>query len=86
MNFIIHRIRSGSCYRRQMQPLEKSATTAVTAPSVSNTQKKLPHSIRLVEIPWSKGSRGGFRLSIDESQKGAPITSNIACPGVRISE
>lgn len=91
---------SGNCYRRQMQPLEKTATTSSTVPYVNGQQpqhqqshqhqqqqqKKMPHSIRLVEIPWTKGSRGGIRLSIDETQKGAPITSNITCPGVRISE
>lgn len=83
---------SGNCYRRQMQPLEKTATTSTSnnnncnIPSANMPQKKMPHSIRLVEIPWTKGSRGGIRLSIDETQKGAPISSNIACPGVRISE
>lgn len=78
--------RSGNCYRRQMQPLEKTATTSQSVPASNGQPKKLPHSIRLVEIPWTKGSRGGIRLSIDESQKGAPISSNITCPGVRISE
>lgn len=69
-----------------MHPLEKTAATSTSAPPSNGQPKKMPHSIRLVEIPWTKGSRGGIRLSIDETQKGAPITPNIACPGVRISE
>lgn len=61
-----------------MQPLSRSTN--------ATTQKQSPHSIRLVEIPWIKGNKGGIRLSIDENQKGAPISSNAGCPGVRISE
>lgn len=61
-----------------MQPLSTNLTT----------QKVTPHSIRLVEIPWTKGNRIGIRLAIDENQKGAPISSaGSGCPsGVRISE
>lgn len=69
---------SGQCYRRQMQPLSKSNNSAA--------QKVTPHSIRLVEIPWTKGNKGGIRLTIDENQKGAPISASAGCPGVRISE
>ncbi|KAG4079659.1 hypothetical protein HA402_010439 [Bradysia odoriphaga] len=68
----------GQCYRKQMQPLSTNLTT----------QKVTPHSIRLVEIPWTKGNRIGIRLAIDESQKGVPISNaGSGCPsGVRISE
>lgn len=69
---------SGQCYRRQMQPLSRSTN--------SQNNSIPPHSIRLVEIPWTKGSKGGIRLSVDENQKGVPISSGAGCPGVRISE
>lgn len=77
--FVNHHFFSGQCYRRQMQPLLRSTT---------NSQNNLlpPHSIRLVEIPWTKGNKGGIRLSVDESQVGAPISAGVGCPGVRISE
>lgn len=61
-----------------MQPLSRS-----TYPQPNSIS---PHSIRLVEIPWTKGNKGGIRLSLDESQKGAPISSDAGFPGVRISE
>lgn len=61
-----------------MQPLSRSTN--------SQTNSMPPHSIRLVEIPWKKGTKGGIRLSIDESQRGAPISAGAGCPGVRISE
>jgi len=73
---------SGQCYRRQMQPLSRQSNS-----TIQNKQKQTPHSIRLVEIPWTKGNKAGIRLSVDENQLGAPITAATAgCPGVRISE
>lgn len=68
---------SGQCYRRQMQPLSRTAQTV---------SKKPLHSIRLVEIPWTKANKGGIRLSVDENQIGAPISSAAGFQGVRISE
>lgn len=72
---------SGQCYRRQMQPLARSSHHAQNTPAA-----RPPHSIRLVDIPWTKGNKGGIRLSVDESQIGAPISAGACCPGVRISE
>lgn len=42
-------------------------------------QKKLPHSIRLVEIPWAKGAKGGIRLSIydDPVQPSINVSSDV---------
>lgn len=67
----------GQCYRRQMQPLSRTSQTA---------PKKPLHSIRLVEIPWTKANKGGIRLTVDENQIGAPISSAAGFQGVRISE
>lgn len=50
-----------------------------------NNNKPL-HSIRLVEIPWTKGKKSGIRLSYDENEIGAPVTVNSGYRGVRISE
>lgn len=62
-----------------MQPLSKSKLDA-------GVQKKPPHSIRLVEIPWSKNNKGGIRLSVDENQIGAPLSLSAGYRGIRISE
>lgn len=63
-----------------MQPLSKTTQTH------SGVPKKPLHSIRLVEIPWTKGNKSGIRLSVDENQIGAPVSSASNCRGVRISE
>lgn len=47
-------LNSGQCYKRQMQPLEKTARFPFTP--------RKPHSIRLVEIP---GGQKGIKLSAD---------------------
>lgn len=54
--------------------------------TVDGKQKKTPHSIRLVEIPWSNTKRDALRLSVDENVYGIPAHSNTGCKGVRISE
>lgn len=64
-----------------MQPLSKSNQN-----HSSSMQNISLHSIRLVEIPWTKGTKSGIRLSVDENQIGAPISSASGCRGVRISE
>lgn len=68
---------SGQCYKRQMQSLGRGAVT---------------HSIRLVEIPPTNencqsgiSAPRGIKLSVD-NEKGAPVTPDLACRGVRISE
>lgn len=74
-----------------------SASTAKTSPTTASSQTttkqniplktQLPHSIRLIEIPWTKGAKGGIRLSIDDCQMiDASMASSNNCPGVRISE
>ncbi|XP_037915366.1 LIM domain kinase 1 isoform X2 [Hermetia illucens] len=74
----------GQCYRRQMNPLSKSSANSNN--SASSINSKPLHSIRLIEIPWKKGSKSGLRLSLDENQYGMPITADSGCRGVRISE
>ncbi|XP_071449114.1 LIM domain kinase 1 [Hetaerina americana] len=64
----------GQCYKRQMQPLNK------TSPYV-----RKPHSIRLVEIPPTPEGQLGIKLSV-ENTRGAPITDPYGCRGFRISE
>lgn len=55
--------------------------------SMPSSQKTLPHSIRLVEIPWSSENKGAIRLQADENnQNGLPSTMSTKCSGVRISE
>lgn len=78
----------GQCYRRQMQPLARSAHSNVGSGGGlgSGSNQKPLHSIRLVEIPWTKGNKSGIRLSVDENEIGAPISSASGCRGVRISE
>lgn len=46
----------GQCYKRQMQPLQKTARFPFA---------RKPHSIRLVEIP---GGQKGIKLADDSSQ------------------
>lgn len=63
---------SGVCYKRQMQPLNKTS-----APF-----GKKPHSIRLVEIP---PMADGIKLSM-ESNRGVQVSNEPFCSGLRISE
>lgn len=53
---------------------------------IDGSSKKIPHSIRLVEIPWSNVKKDGIRLSTDEHLYGIPSHSAVGCKGVRISE
>lgn len=46
----------GLCYKRQMNPLTKS----------SSASSKPLHSIRLIEIPWTKDATPGLKLSLDD--------------------
>ncbi|XP_055305060.1 LIM domain kinase 1 isoform X2 [Sitodiplosis mosellana] len=84
----------GNCYRTKIDKTSVKSIESPTslsdilAPSSSShqPQKTLPHSIRLVEIPWSNENKAALRLSIDDSQNG--ITPMIATKhnGIRISQ
>lgn len=50
------------------------------------SQKTLPHSIRLVEIPWSKENKASLQFSIDDSQSGTMSPIATKHNGVRISQ
>ncbi|XP_055621389.1 LIM domain kinase 1 isoform X2 [Toxorhynchites rutilus septentrionalis] len=79
----------GNCYKQQMHDTGKAAsdsTDRVTPCTTENTQKKIPHSIRLVEIPWTGSKKDGIRLAVDENLCGVPARSAVGCKDVRISE
>ncbi|XP_058826696.1 LIM domain kinase 1 isoform X2 [Topomyia yanbarensis] len=79
----------GQCYKRQMQDSAKvvhECTDSSVSHAAESTQKKIPHSIRLVEIPWANTKKDGIRLSVDENLYSVPAYSNTGCKGVRISE
>lgn len=99
-NFCIFRF-SGNCYRSKIDvssvvsSLESPTSLSdILAPSTSSThhqqqhtsQKPLPHSIRLVEIPWSKENKASLQFSIDGSQSGTMSPIAIKHNGVRISQ
>lgn len=66
-------------------PVRQIAGSAMTN-ETDGTSKKTPHSIRLVEIPWSNVKKDGIRLSVEENLYGLPAHSTAGCKGVRISE
>ncbi|XP_035898334.1 LIM domain kinase 1 isoform X2 [Anopheles stephensi] len=76
----------GVCYKHQQKTLEVNHNEAIVSPS-KERQKKLPHSIRLVEIPWSGNRSDRIRLATDEKLFGA-TGKGVAngCKSVRISE
>ncbi|XP_055532763.1 LIM domain kinase 1 isoform X2 [Wyeomyia smithii] len=79
----------GQCYKRQTQESVKliyECTDSGTKNTFEGKQKKTPHSIRLVEIPWSNTKKDALRLSVDENLYGIPAHSNTGCKGIRISE
>ncbi|XP_053684379.1 LIM domain kinase 1 [Sabethes cyaneus] len=79
----------GQCYKRQMQESGKliyECTDSGIKNTVESKQKKTPHSIRLVEIPWSSTKKDALRLSVDENLYGISTHSDTGCKGVRISE
>lgn len=62
-------------------------TTSLSASNNNIPQKALPHSIQLIEIPWSRNSRNTIRLSIDDTATTASVaTPDNNCPIIRISE
>ncbi|XP_045600504.1 LIM domain kinase 1 isoform X2 [Procambarus clarkii] len=64
----------GLCYKRQMQPLNKS--TSFT---------KIPHSIQLIELPAKSDNQRRIKLSVD-SRKGFPLAGLSNYRGLRIAE
>ncbi|KAK8721618.1 hypothetical protein OTU49_012665, partial [Cherax quadricarinatus] len=64
----------GLCYKRQMQPLNKS--TSFT---------KVPHSIQLIELPAKSDNQRRIKLSVD-SRKGFSLVGLSNCRGLRIAD
>lgn len=91
---------SGNCYRSKIDVMgavsleSPTSLSDILAPSTSSahqqqqtqSQKPLPHSIRLVEIPWSKENKASLQFSIDDSQSGTMSPIAIKHNGVRISQ
>ncbi|XP_050080011.1 LIM domain kinase 1 isoform X2 [Anopheles maculipalpis] len=75
----------GQCYKHQQKALEVKRNEAIVSPS--KERHKLPHSIRLVEIPWSGNRSDRIRLATDEKPFGT-AGKGVAngCKSVRISE
>lgn len=83
----------GQCYVREMESLtvkypstqlQSVSSSSANSPHSIPVQKKPPHSIRLVDIPWSESNKKGIKLSVDEMDY-APF-SPTECKSVRISE
>uniref|UniRef100_A0A182WEF6 LIM domain kinase 1 n=1 Tax=Anopheles minimus TaxID=112268 RepID=A0A182WEF6_9DIPT len=75
----------GVCYKRQQKVLEVNRNDTIVLPS--KERHKLPHSIRLVEIPWSGNRSDRIRLATDDkpcSVTGKGVANG--CKSVRISE
>ncbi|XP_064117929.1 LIM domain kinase 1-like isoform X3 [Macrobrachium nipponense] len=64
----------GQCYKRQMQPLNKSSSFT-----------KKPHSIQLIELPAKSANQRRIKLSVD-SRKGFPLAGLSNCRGLRIAD
>ncbi|XP_042860395.1 LIM domain kinase 1-like [Penaeus japonicus] len=64
----------GLCYKRQMQPLNKSTSYS-----------KKPHSIQLIELPAKSDNQRRIKLSVD-SRKGFPLAGLSNYRGLRIAE
>ncbi|XP_019533661.2 LIM domain kinase 1 isoform X2 [Aedes albopictus] len=79
----------GQCYKKRINDTtnaERQIPTSAMTYESDGSSKKTPHSIRLVEIPWSNVKKDGIRLSTDEHLYGVPSHSAVGCKGVRISE
>jgi LIM domain kinase 1 len=83
----------GQCYRKEMETLsiklpstqlQSVSSSSTSSPISHNGNKKPPHSIRLVEIPWPEKNKNGIKLSVDETDFQA--FSPTGCRSVRISE
>ncbi|XP_021705788.1 LIM domain kinase 1 isoform X1 [Aedes aegypti] len=79
----------GQCYKKRMNDttkVDRQIPGSAMTHDMDGSSKKIPHSIRLVEIPWSNVKKDGIRLSTDEHLYGIPSHSAVGCKGVRISE
>ncbi|EAT48809.1 AAEL000187-PA [Aedes aegypti] len=79
----------GQCYKKRMNDttkVDRQIPGSAMTHDIDGSSKKIPHSIRLVEIPWSNVKKDGIRLSTDEHLYGIPSHSAVGCKGVRISE
>ncbi|XP_053668716.1 LIM domain kinase 1 [Anopheles marshallii] len=75
----------GVCYKRQQKVLEVDRNDTIVLPA--KERHKLPHSIRLVEIPWSGNRSDRIRLATDEKPYSTSLKGVAnGCKGVRISE
>ncbi|XP_049291407.1 LIM domain kinase 1 isoform X1 [Anopheles funestus] len=75
----------GACYNTKKTALEVNRNDTIVLPS--KDRHKLPHSIRLVEIPWSGNRSDRIRLATDEkpySTTGKGVANGCKC--VRITE
>ncbi|XP_061512285.1 LIM domain kinase 1 isoform X1 [Anopheles gambiae] len=83
----------GGCYKQQQQQHQQQQQTASEAAGrngaiVSPTKQerqRIPHSIRLVEIPWSGNRSDRIRLATDDKPSGVKGVAN-GCKSVRISD
>ncbi|XP_062554211.1 LIM domain kinase 1 isoform X2 [Armigeres subalbatus] len=79
----------GQCYKKRTNnttKVERQILDSAVTHETDGSSKKTPHSIRLVEIPWSNARKDGIRLSADDHLFGIPSHSAVGCKGVRISE
>lgn len=91
---------SGNCYRQQIDTVDGSVQRQINSPtSLSDilnpststkgltTQKTLPHSIRLIELPWCNENKTTIQLSIDDSRNVPTVEMNSnKTTGVRITQ
>ncbi|XP_050097436.1 LIM domain kinase 1 isoform X1 [Anopheles aquasalis] len=79
----------GACYKHQHCTL---LDTVAKGEGISDAKRKVPHSIRLVEIPWSSARTERIRLAAAPDEKllfggpGAMGGPTSGCKSVRISE
>ncbi|XP_058130125.1 LIM domain kinase 1 [Anopheles coustani] len=82
----------GQCYKRHQSALvEVSRNGTTTTSSIVRGEKAkqqpLPHTIRLVEIPWTNARTDRIRLATDDKLFGASGKgAGAGCKSVRISE
>uniref|UniRef100_A0A8W7PHP8 non-specific serine/threonine protein kinase n=1 Tax=Anopheles coluzzii TaxID=1518534 RepID=A0A8W7PHP8_ANOCL len=85
----------GGCYKQQQQQQQHQQQQqtaseaagrngAIVSPTKQERQR-IPHSIRLVEIPWSGNRSDRIRLATDDKPSGVKGVAN-GCKSVRISE
>uniref|UniRef100_A0A182K9C1 LIM domain kinase 1 n=1 Tax=Anopheles christyi TaxID=43041 RepID=A0A182K9C1_9DIPT len=79
----------GVCYKHQQQNALEVAGRNGAIVSATKERQRIPHSIRLVDIPWSGNRSDRIRLATDDKPAfGASGAKGVAngCKSVRISE